>query len=66
MMAISFFSWIKNIICFTHDTIHFINVCGYLTAKDDCDEDVIFEEDDEEFEGYLFAGQGTYMHEDKF
>jgi hypothetical protein len=41
-------------------------VCANLTAEDDCDEDVIFEEDDEEFEGYLFAGQGTYMHEDKF
>jgi len=41
-------------------------VCAYLTVEDDCDEDMIFEEDDEEFEGYLFAGQGTYMHEDKF
>ena len=30
-------------------------------AEDDCDEDMIFEEDDEEFEGYLFAGQGTYI-----
>jgi hypothetical protein len=36
-------------------------LCAYLTAEDDCDEDVIFEEDEEEFEGYLFASQGTYM-----
>jgi hypothetical protein len=36
-------------------------LCAYLTAEDDCDEDVIFEEDGEESEGYLFAGQATYM-----
>ena len=41
-------------------------MCAYLTVEDDCDEDMIFEEDDEEFEGYLCTGQGTYMHEDKF
>jgi hypothetical protein len=61
MMVTSLFSYIKNIICYTHDTIHFIDLCAYLTAEDDCDEDVIFEEDGEESEGYLFAGQATYM-----